>query len=98
MELKQKVKKTVKTLFMSCPAFLFHIINLTVSMVLNPGYPVESPEAFNKHIDTRIPLPESDFIGVEQRPGTGDSRMFPGEILGTGDCRVFQGNNRSQVL
>lgn len=30
MEPKQKVKKTVKTLFMSCPAFPFHIINLTV--------------------------------------------------------------------
>lgn len=80
MEHKQKVKKTVKTLFMSCPAFPFHIISIN-SMVLNPGYPVESPEAFNKNIDTRIPLPESDFIGVDQRPGTGDSRMFPGEIL-----------------
>lgn len=50
-------------------------------MVLNPGYLAESPEAFDKNIDTRIPLPESDFIGVDQRPGTGDSRMFPGEIL-----------------
>lgn len=48
-------------------------------MALNPGYLLESPEAFHKNITTQGPLPESDFIDVNQGPGTGDSRILQGK-------------------
>lgn len=80
MEPKHKVTKTIKTLFMSWPAFQVSRYQ-SKSMILKPGYPVGSPEAFCKNTDTRVPLPESDFIGVDQKPGAGDSRVFQREIL-----------------
>lgn len=48
-------------------------------MVLNLDRPLDSPEAFNKNIDTQAPLPESYFIDVGQRSGTADSRLFHGD-------------------
>lgn len=49
------------------------------TVVLNPSYLLESLEAFNKNIGTWAPLLESDYTAVNQRSGTGDSKMFWGK-------------------
>lgn len=66
----------MKTLFMSAPVLQSY---QSRRMALNLGHPLESPEAFNKNIDTQAPLPESYFIGVSQRSDAADSRMFHGK-------------------